>query len=36
MTQSQMIEMVAVKCEVTKKIAKSIIDNLAHTCSPQE
>jgi len=31
MTQSQMIEMVAVKCEVTKKIAKSIIDNLAHT-----
>jgi DNA-binding protein HU-beta len=31
MTQSQMIEMLAVKCEVTKKIAKSMIDNLAHT-----
>jgi len=31
MTQSQMIEMVAVKCEVTKKTAKSMIDNLAHT-----
>jgi DNA-binding protein HU-beta len=31
MTQSQMIEMLAAKCEVTKKIAKSMIDNLAHT-----
>ena len=31
MTQSQMIEMVAVKCEVAKKIAKFMIDNLAHT-----